>query len=56
MKRFYGKTALETGGGSGIGYCISTRLASEGVYVIIVDVNEVGANTTLEKIISVAKA
>ena len=52
MKRFDGKTALVTGGGSGIGYCVSTRLASEGAYVIIVDVDAVGANSTLEKIIS----
>ncbi len=52
MKRFDGKTALVTGGGSGIGYCVSTRLASEGACVIIVDVDEVGANSTLEKIIS----
>ncbi len=52
MKRFDGKTALVTGGGSGIGYCVSTRLASEGAYVIIVDIDAVGANSTLEKIIS----
>ena len=52
MKRFDGKTALVTGGGSGIGYCVSTRLASEGAYVIIVDIDQVGANSTLEKIIS----
>ncbi len=51
MKRFDGKTALVTGGGSGIGYCVSTRLASEGAYVIIVDVDAAGANSTLEKII-----
>ena len=52
MKRFDGKTALVTGGGSGIGYCVSTRLASEGANVIIVDVDAVGANSALEKIIS----
>jgi len=39
-KEFFGKTALITGGGRGIGLCIANNLASDGASVIIADVDE----------------
>lgn len=44
--RFEGQVAVVTGGASGIGLAVGTRLAKEGGAVILVDVNEVAlANT-----------
>ena len=37
MTRFIGKTAIVTGGSSGIGAAISQRLSNEGAHVIIWD-------------------
>ncbi|MCX6113318.1 MAG: SDR family NAD(P)-dependent oxidoreductase [Proteobacteria bacterium] len=45
-----GKNALITGGGRGIGAAIAKALASEGVNVIITDINESSASTTLDEI------
>ncbi|MEI6092928.1 MAG: 3-oxoacyl-[acyl-carrier-protein] reductase [bacterium] len=45
-----GKNALITGGGRGIGAAIAKALASEGVNVIITDINESSATTTLDEI------
>jgi 2-keto-3-deoxy-L-fuconate dehydrogenase len=42
------KTAVITGGGSGIGRAISTVFAQQGAKVYIVDVDEKGANETVE--------
>lgn len=39
MSRFWGKVAMVTGGGGGIGSAISERLASEGAHVVVTDVN-----------------
>lgn len=39
-KRFEGQTAIVTGGGSGIGAGVATRLAQEGAQVIIWDLND----------------
>jgi len=39
MGTFEGKTALVTGGGSGLGEAISKDLASNGVNVVVVDIN-----------------
>ncbi|MFJ4029921.1 SDR family NAD(P)-dependent oxidoreductase [Paenarthrobacter sp. NPDC089989] len=39
MGNFQGKTALVTGGGSGLGEAISKDLANNGVNVVVVDVN-----------------
>ena len=40
MKRFEGKVALVTGGGSGIGRAGALRFAQEGADVVVVDVVE----------------
>jgi 3-oxoacyl-[acyl-carrier protein] reductase len=45
-----GKTALVTGGGRGIGAAIAENLAKEGVNIIITDINESNATTTLDNI------
>lgn len=51
MFRLDNKTAVVTGGGSGIGRAISTVFARQGAKVYIVDVDEKGANETVEAII-----
>jgi NAD(P)-dependent dehydrogenase (short-subunit alcohol dehydrogenase family) len=40
MKRFEGKVALVTGGGSGIGHAVTVRLVAEGARVVIADIDE----------------
>lgn len=44
LKRLYGRTALITGGGQGIGRGCALRLADEGANVAIVDLNSDAAN------------
>ncbi len=41
--RFIGKTAVVTGGASGLGEAIAVRLAHEGACVVVADIDEIGA-------------
>ena len=45
-----GKTAVVTGGGSGIGKAISTRFAEQGAHVHLLEMNLETANKTVEEI------
>ncbi len=50
MIRFESKTALVTGGGSGIGKSICDRLANEGAHVLVFDLNLESAELTVHDI------
>lgn len=50
MERFEGRTALVTGGASGIGRATAIRLASEGAAVIVTDLDEEGGNAAVGEI------
>lgn len=47
MTRLRGKTALVTGGGSGIGRSCASRLAAEGATVVVCDIDESAARATI---------
>ncbi|MGS2722642.1 SDR family NAD(P)-dependent oxidoreductase [Porticoccus sp. GXU_MW_L64] len=49
-QRFTNKTALVTGGASGIGQSVCLRLAQEGANVLILDLNQAAAQQTVEQI------
>lgn len=53
MKRFEGKVALVTGGGSGIGRATALAFASEGAKVVIDDISIKGGEETLRMIKSI---
>ena len=48
--RYQGRTALVTGGGSGIGEACSLRLAAEGAKVAVLDLNAAGAEAVAARI------
>ena len=50
MMRYTNKTALVTGGGSGIGKSICVRLAREGAHVLIIDIDLDSAKSTASEI------
>ena len=50
MFRLDNKTAIVTGGGSGIGKAIATLFAQQGAQVFIIDLDEQGAGTTVKEI------
>ena len=50
-KRFENRTALITGGGSGIGHSVTSRLAQEGAQVIVLDLDLAAADGTASEII-----
>lgn len=52
MKGLSGKTAIVTGGGSGLGEAIAKRLASEGVKVVVSDIKLKGAERVVTEIVS----
>jgi len=47
--RLKDKVAVVTGSGSGIGEATAKRLAAEGAAVVVVDLNQEGANRVAEK-------
>ena len=50
MSRYSVSRALVTGAGRGLGAATAERLAREGLSVAVLDVNEVGAGDTAERI------
>ncbi|WFU05504.1 SDR family NAD(P)-dependent oxidoreductase (plasmid) [Rhizobium sp. CB3171] len=50
MQRFENKVAIVTGAGGGIGSAIAKRLASEGAYVVVTDMNGDAASTVVAEI------
>lgn len=49
------KTAIVTGAGAGLGRGIALKLAEEGANVVVADINEQGANGTLEAITAMGR-
>lgn len=44
------KTAIVTGGGSGLGQSTAVRLAQEGINIAVIDISEKGGNETVEMV------
>ena len=56
MRGLTDKVALVTGAGSGIGKSVAMRLASEGMTVGVLDINEEAAKATVDAITLVIQA
>jgi NAD(P)-dependent dehydrogenase (short-subunit alcohol dehydrogenase family) len=52
MSKFSGKTAIVTGGGSGIGAEISRQLAAEGASVVVTDIKLDAAQSVVDEIVT----
>jgi NAD(P)-dependent dehydrogenase (short-subunit alcohol dehydrogenase family) len=52
MREFSGRTAVVTGGGSGIGRGMALGLAAEGMTVAVLDLNEEGAEAVAAEVVS----
>jgi NAD(P)-dependent dehydrogenase (short-subunit alcohol dehydrogenase family) len=52
MRRLEGKTAIVTGGASGIGAATAMRLSSEGAQVVVADINLEGAERVAQEIVA----
>lgn len=50
MNTYNGKTAIVTGGGSGIGRAVALAYADEGLNVVVVDVDDKGGSETVQLI------
>jgi NAD(P)-dependent dehydrogenase (short-subunit alcohol dehydrogenase family) len=50
MRRFEGKVAVITGGGSGLGRASAVRLAEEGASIVIADINPEGGQETVRQV------
>ena len=50
MKEFSGKVAVVTGAASGIGLATATRLAEEGMKVVLADIEEPALEAALKKL------
>ena len=53
--RMANKTAIVTGGGSGIGRATCVRFAEEGANLVVADIDESGAEETVAKVLELGR-